>query len=125
MTTAAHVLLVEDYADAREMYATYQGRAGFQISEAADGEQALSCALSSPPDLIVLDLGLPKIDGLTVARRLRAEAATARVPIIALSANTLVNFEPLALEAGCSLALSKPCLPDELLFSIRELLEQR
>lgn len=121
--TQSRVLLVEDYADAREMYAEYLARAGFKIIEAADGEEGLNTALEAVPDLIVLDIGLPKIDGLTVARRLRAEAATARVPIIALSANTLLHFAPLALEAGCSVAMSKPCLPEELLLAIRGLLE--
>jgi len=121
----SRVLLVEDYADAREMYAEFLGLAGYQVSEAADGEQALLLAAASNPDLIVLDIGLPKIDGLEVARRLRKTKAAALVPIIALSASMIVDFEPRAHQAGCTIALSKPCLPDELLAAIRTLLGEK
>jgi len=109
------VLLVEDYADAREMYALFLVGEGFEVFEAADGFQALDHSATQRPDVVVLDLGLPRMDGLEVIRRLRTAPATARVPIIILSALATRATAAQALAAGANMVLSKPCAPDDLL----------
>src|SRR5258708_35474687 len=83
----ARVLIVEDYEDAREMYALYLGSVGYEVDLAADGHQALARARAERPDVIVLDIALPKLDGLAVIRVLRGEELTPRGPIIPLSAS--------------------------------------
>jgi DNA-binding response OmpR family regulator len=115
----ARVLIVEDYQDAREMYALYLASVGYEVDLAADGHQALGRARAQRPDVIVLDIALPKLDGLGVIRVLRGEESTAKVPIITLSASAGPQVSAAAVEAGADLALEKPCLPDELEMAIR------
>lgn len=126
MTISSHpplVLIVEDYADAREMYAAYLKLSGFRVAEAASGEEALARAVELLPDAIVMDLALPGIDGWEATRRLKGDARTARIPIIALSGHTLPRHLNAAREAGCDVVLVKPCLPDALVAEIRRVLE--
>ena len=113
------VLIVDDFEDARELYAEFLRMQGYEVTGAADGPEALHLALPAAYDLIVLDLALPRMDGLAVLRELRRNPATVRTPIIILSAS--VGQEPRedALEAGADLFLEKPCLPDELEAAIR------
>jgi CheY-like chemotaxis protein len=115
----ARVLIVEDYQDAREMYALYLASVGYEVDLAADGHQALARTRAQRPDVIVLDIALPKLDGLAVIRVLRGEESTARVPIITLSASAGPQVSAAAVEAGADLVLEKPCLPDDLEMAIR------
>ena len=112
--TSPLVLLVDDYADAREMYRYYLARHGFRVEEAADGHEALDKALTLGPDIILMDLSLPGIDGWELARLLKQDARTTGVPIIALTAHALNGEEQRARGAGCDGFVTKPCLPQAL-----------
>jgi CheY-like chemotaxis protein len=118
-------LIVEDYEDAREMYALYLDSVGFEIDLAADGQEAIARVRAKPPDVVVLDIALPKLDGLAVIRVLRGEGSTARVPIITLSASAGPQVSQQAVEAGADLVLEKPCLPEELEAAIRRFVAKR
>jgi CheY-like chemotaxis protein len=113
------ILIVEDYQDAREMYALYLGSLGYEVDLATDGHEAIAQARAELPDVIVLDIALPKLDGLAVMRVLRGEKSTAKVPIITLSASAGPEVSAEAVEAGADLVLEKPCLPNELAIAIR------
>jgi len=121
---AAHILIVDDYDDSREMYAEMLSFAGYQVVTAKDGEEALERAEKEHFDLIVLDLALPKVDGITVIRSLRTRPATKDVPIITLSASVGQNAHQAVRAAGGDLALDKPCLPDDLEARIRTFLQR-
>lgn len=114
MAVPIRILIVDDFDDARELYAEFLRLRGYEVTGAADGPAALHLALPASYDVIILDLALPRMDGISVLRALRADAKTARTPIIILSAS--VGSEPReeTLRAGADLFLEKPCLPDEL-----------
>jgi two-component system, cell cycle response regulator DivK len=116
------VLIVEDYPDAREMYAAYLTLSGFRVAEASNGLEAVARATERGPDLIVMDLALPILDGWEAARRLKADPRTARIPILALSGHTRPTLVEEARAAGCARVLLKPCLPDQLVAEIRAVL---
>ena len=90
--------------------------------EAATGQAGLASASACLPDVIVLDLGLPDIDGWSVVRQLKAMPTTAGVPLIALTGADLPDERASALRAGCALHLGKPCPPDQLLDALRRML---
>jgi CheY-like chemotaxis protein len=113
------VLIVEDHAAARRGLADYLTAIGYGVLEAANGSEALTMAMTSVPDVIVLDLGLPDIDGWEVARAIRAAPATQAVPIIALTGASLPHEQVSAMRAGCDRHLAKPCNPSELLRAIQ------
>lgn len=119
------VLIVEDYADAREMYAAYLKLSGFRVAEAANGEEALTQTAELRPDAIVMDLAMPGIDGWEATRRLKGDARTAGIPIIALSGHTLPRHLDAAREAGCDVVLIKPCRPDVVSAEVRRILAAR
>jgi DNA-binding response OmpR family regulator len=104
------VLLVEDEDSLRELYAAELAAAGFMVLEADDGASAIEKALQFGPHAVVLDLVLPGIDGLKVARRLRGADRTADVAIIALTGAPTPTFEMLAMAAGCDAFLAKPLI---------------
>ena len=95
------MLLVEDDANTRAAYAAYLCRVGADVYAVASGEHALRVSPLWAPDVIVLDLGLPDIDGWEVARRLKAAPSTAAVPIVALTGATLPHERVSAMRAGC------------------------
>ena len=119
------ILIVDDFEDARELYAEFLRVQGFEVSGAADGPEALDLALPALYDVIVLDLALPRMDGLAVLRELRRNPATKSTPIIILSASVGQEAREEALEAGANLFLEKPCLPDELEQAIDGFLQKR
>lgn len=121
----ARVLLVEDHDDTRLLYRIFLEGYGFDVSEAVDGEEALSKALAGSPDVMVLDIGLPKLDGFEVARRLSLLRPNTTPSIIAVSAHAAQNYEEEATSAGCAAALRKPCLPNELLDAVKRVLVGR
>lgn len=105
MTT---ILLVEDHEEVSEMLSRRLRRQGFDVAIAADGRQAIEACAVDPPDLMLLDLNLPEIDGWTVARRLKADPPCAEIPIIALTAHAAAEDRAKALEAGCDDYHPKP-----------------
>jgi CheY-like chemotaxis protein len=118
------VLVVEDYQDAREMYAAYLQFSGFDVAEAGNGVEAIEKATELLPDIILMDLALPKMDGWEATRRLKADARTRHIPVIALTGHALAGHAEGARDAGCDAFVTKPCLPDALVAEIRRLLDQ-
>jgi DNA-binding response OmpR family regulator len=118
----ARILFVDDDASARAGFAQYLTANGFAVTVAATGDQALSAAHTLNINIVVLDLGLPDIDGWEVARQLKASAVTAHIPIIALTGADLPHERVSAMRAGCDRHLAKPCQPTELLATITRLL---
>ncbi len=120
--TRLTVLLVEDDLEGRRLYAEWLRRAGFRVEEAHNGLQALERAFEVRPDLIVVDLNIPGIDGFELTRRLRQDDRTRAVPILAVTGYAAFAAEPdRAQRAGCNAVLQKPCSPDVLERSLRSL----
>lgn len=119
------IMIVEDYDDAREMYRRRLEFAGYRVIDTRDGAEALATALEHRPDLILMDIALPKMDGLEVTRRLRLDPRTKGAMIVALTGHALPNHEREAAEAGCDAFISKPCLPDDLVKRVEQLLRGR
>jgi two-component system, cell cycle response regulator DivK len=115
------VLIVDDVRDNREGYAEYMRFRGFRVLEAGTGKDALEVAQRCQPDVIVLDMRLPDINGTEVSRRLRA-AGFERTTIVAVSACVSRADVGAAIESGCDSFLPKPCLPDALVTEINRLL---
>lgn len=116
------VLVVEDDVDTRELYVDYLSFHGFRVVAVPDGLSAIGEATDLLPDLIIMDLVLPQLDGWQVARQLRAQPATARIPILACTAHAFRASAERALAAGCDAYIVKPCAPEDLLAEIRTLL---
>lgn len=112
------VLLVDDLEDQRDLYRQYLSFAGFEVETADDGLTAIASAVTSQPDVIVMDLAMPGLDGFEATQRLKALGPTADIPIIALTAHGELPKE-WALAAGCTAFLRKPCYPDQLADEIR------
>jgi len=114
------VLVVDDDRDARAMYRMYLVHAGCKVRTARDGIAAITKAKDRPPDVIVMDLAMPRLDGWTASRWLKSSPATAHIPIIALSALPMAREDARAV--GCDGFLAKPCPPALLWWEIRALL---
>ena len=121
MTT---VLLVEDNEMNRDMLSRRLERRGYEVVLAEDGDQGLQRAAHTRPDLILLDMSLPGIDGWEVARRLKADPATATISIIALTAHAMAGDRERALQAGCDDYDTKPIDLSRLLDKMATLLAQ-
>jgi two-component system, cell cycle response regulator DivK len=114
------VLLVDDCEDTRTLYAEYLDLAGFEVKEAEDGLAALDQAAQTVPDVVVMDLSLPSLNGRDAAARLKADPRTATVPVIVVS-----GFNREVVEDGeqpWDSYVRKPCLPDDLVAAIRDVL---
>ena len=122
MASSKRLMLVDDDKHSREGYQIYLSAKGFRVDAFEGGADALAFAASESPDLVVLDLGLPDVDGWEVARRLKSGAQTRDIPIIAFSGRSLQHEQVSALRAGCDVHLTKPCPPDRLLGAIQKLL---
>jgi two-component system, cell cycle response regulator DivK len=105
---AQTILVVEDFEDNRFMLRRLLEMSGYRVVEAVNGEQAVEAAERERPDLILMDLSLPKLDGLAATRRIREQDGAARVPIIAVSAHDTTDFHSDALAAGCNEYVTKP-----------------
>jgi two-component system, cell cycle response regulator DivK len=116
------VLVVEDYQDAREMYAAYLQFSGYRVAEATNGFEAIDQAQALMPDIILMDLALPQMDGWEATRRLKADERTRHIPIVALTGHALAGHADGARAAGCDAFVTKPCLPDELVAEIKRVL---
>jgi two-component system, cell cycle response regulator DivK len=125
MTTSAPptlVLLVDDYPDNRDIYVQFLTYSGLRVEEADNGYQALDKAFALRPDVIVMDLSLPGLDGWEATRRLKDDPRTRAIPVIALTGHALAGHSKVAFDAGCDAFVTKPCLPEHLLDQIRAIL---
>jgi CheY-like chemotaxis protein len=120
--TSPLILVVDDYQDAREMYAEYLQFSGFRVAEARNGNEAVEQAVALKPDLILMDLSLPGMDGWEATRRLKADETTKHIPIVALTGHALAGASEGAKKAGCDSFVTKPCLPDDLVVEVRRML---
>jgi two-component system cell cycle response regulator DivK len=123
--TAARILVVEDDPDNRRIVVKVLAVDGYTTLEAADGESAVALARREHPDAILMDLAMPGVDGWEAARRLKADPATADIPIVALTAFALRGDEDRAREAGCDAYLAKPCRPQAIRDVVGRLLQRR
>jgi CheY-like chemotaxis protein len=117
------ILIVEDFDDAREMYRDYLEFSGFRVETARDGRDGIEKARALLPDLILMDLSLPVIDGWEATRLLKADPATKHMLIVALSAHALATEGDRARSAGCDGFIPKPCLPPDLVSEIAKYLK--
>ena len=111
MNTAKTVLLVEDNEDNLIVYRTILDHVGYRVIEARDGEEGVARAKSDQPDLILMDVSLPKMDGWEATRRIKADEGTRRIPIIAVTAHALDDDREKATQVGCDGYLAKPVAP--------------
>jgi len=118
------VLLVEDYEDNRLMMKQLLEMSGYRVFEATNGEQAIKLARLEIPDLILMDLSLPQVDGLSATRQIRAVPYLRNVPIVAVSAHDTADFHAEALASGCNEYVTKPIDFGQLEDVIRNLLSK-
>ena len=117
------ILIVEDTEDNRQIMRDLLTNAGFEIIEAYDGEAAVAVAGEFVPDLILMDIQLPILDGYEAIRRIKADTRLRRIPIIAVTSYALSGDREQARAAGCDGYVAKPFSPRQLLATIRELLK--
>jgi len=122
---AKRILVAEDDLDNRRIVVKVLSACGYETIEATDGNAAVSLARSEHPDLVIMDLAMPGVDGWEASRRLKADAQTADIPIIALTAHAMRGDEERAREAGCDGYLPKPCRPETLRETVRRFLHER
>jgi len=111
MNTTKTVLLVEDNEDNLIVYRTILDHVGYRVIEARDGEEGVARARADQPDLILMDVSLPKMDGWEATRRIKADADTREIPIIAVTAHALDDDREKATQVGCDGYLAKPVAP--------------
>ncbi len=117
-------LVVDDFPDGRDITCCVLDMLGFRTVEASNGHDALERARRHLPDLIVLDLALPGIDGWEVARRLKSDPVTRWIRILGYTAHAETERLARALEAGCEIVLTKPCPPAELADGVRRIMPE-
>jgi two-component system cell cycle response regulator DivK len=122
--TAKTILYVEDNEANRKLVRLLLANTTYRLIEAFDGEDGVAQALEARPDLILMDVQLPKISGLEATRRLRAEPATAQTPIIVITSFALSGDDQKAKEAGATAYLAKPYSPRDLLALIRNIVPE-
>ena len=112
---AASVLIADDNRDSREMYALYLSMLGYNVKVAVDGREAVQSARRHLPDVIVMDLDMPEVDGWAAINQLRDGAATTAIPVIVLTGHDFkAQLKEAALAAGAVSSLMKPCFPEDL-----------
>jgi two-component system cell cycle response regulator DivK len=116
-TITKKILVVDDNNDSRELVVKVLKNKGYEMVEAIDGEEALEKAMAEKPDLILLDISIPKINGYEVTKRLKSIDEFKDIPVVALTAHAMKGDRTKALEAGCEGYISKP-------INVRELPEQ-
>ncbi|HZM92338.1 MAG TPA: response regulator [Vicinamibacterales bacterium] len=116
------ILLVEDFDDARELYSTCLRSSGYDVIEASTGNEAVELARSASPDLILMDLLLPGMDGWQATAELKSDPRVKHVPIVALTAHALSDERERIANLGCDAFLAKPCLPPDLIRTVDRIL---
>jgi len=116
------ILVVDDQEDNRQILRDLLTSVGYEIIEAEDGEQAIIMAAARPPDLILMDIQMPILDGYEATRRMKADRASCAIPIIVVTSYALSGDEEKALAAGCDAYITKPYSPRQLLARVREFL---
>lgn len=119
------ILVIEDNEWSRDMLGRRLSRRGYQVILAADGKRGIAAARAQQPDLIVMDLSLPEIDGWEATRRLKADATTAPIPIVALTAHAMASDRERALGAGCDDYYTKPVDFERLVSALETLIAGR
>ncbi|XXF78652.1 response regulator [Myxococcaceae bacterium GXIMD 01537] len=117
------VLVVDDFDDAREMYAEYLEFVGFEVATARNGAEAVEKAQEASPDIILMDLSLPVMDGWEATRRIKQDERTRDIPVMALSGHVFTGNAEQARDAGADDFVAKPCLPQDLESKIRNMLK--
>jgi two-component system cell cycle response regulator DivK len=115
------ILIVDDFADARELMGDYLRHWGYQVAEAADGSEAMIRAESIQPDVILMDMSMPIVDGWEATRFLKANPKTQHIPIVALTSHALIGSSDPAFQAGCDAFLARPCPPQRVLAEVQRL----
>ncbi len=118
------VLIVEDNEDNRIVYSTILRHHGFRVTEALDGQEGIAKARRDLPDIILMDISIPLIDGWEVTQTLKREQATSHIPVIALTAHAMPGDRERAMEVGCDGYLAKPCEPRAVLAEVNRLLSR-
>lgn len=118
------ILVVEDQDDTRRILRDLLTNAGYEIVEAVTGEEGVAMAATHRPDLILMDIQLPELDGYEATRRIKADPALRSIPIIAVTSYALSGDDVKAYEAGCAGYITKPFSPRHVLAKIREYLPQ-
>ena len=119
------VLVVDDDRDTREIWRAYLQHHGYLVLLAADGAEGMRTAFAQGPDVVVVDLQMPGLDGLQLTRHLKEHRLTSATPVIVVSAHAGEEFRNRAGEAGCDGYLAKPCTPAQLLEEIERVLGRR
>lgn len=117
------ILIVDDFDDTRLLLRTWLAKKGYRVIEAENGKQAVTTAVSKRPNLIIMDVEMPELDGLSATRQIRALSGFEQVPIVAVSAYGADQFRADALEAGCNEYVSTPFEPEELERLIESLID--
>jgi two-component system, cell cycle response regulator DivK len=118
---AGRVLVVEDEEETRLAYRAVLEQAGWKVEEAASGDEGLRLALANPPQLVVVDISIPGVNGWETTRRLRGEPKTSAVPVLAITAHALDEDRERAREVGCNGYLVKPVTPQLLVAEVERL----
>ena len=118
------ILIADDTTDSRDLYAEYFETRGFSVVTARDGTGAVQAALEHVPEVIVMDLAMPQIDGITAIQRIKADARMQQTRVIVLTGYHFA-VERSALQAGADLFLRKPCLPERLELHVNALRQER
>lgn len=119
------VLVVDDVEDNRDLYATYFEHWGFDAEQACDGEEALAKIAKQPPDVVIMDLSMPKLDGWEATRLIKSNPRTTHVLVVVVTGNTTPANLEAARAAGADEVCAKPCLPRDLLDCVRRRLDTR
>jgi two-component system, cell cycle response regulator DivK len=116
------ILIVEDESELRRLYAQELVDSGFDVIEAGNGMDAIRHTSTLHPDVVLMDLGIPIVDGWEATRRLKADARTAHIPVVALTAHDGSGELQRATNAGCDWFVPKPCPPHDLIDEVRRVL---
>ena len=118
------ILVVEDNLDNREVIRTVLEHYGYTVVEAFDGEEGIEKARNEQPDIILMDLSLPKMDGWEATRQIKAMDALKKIPVIAITAHAMSGDEENAIKHGCDGYLAKPCDPKSIVEIVKKYLKE-
>jgi two-component system, cell cycle response regulator DivK len=119
-TRPISVLVADDTEDNRDLYATYLEYAGYRVAQAEDGEKAVAFVAASKPDVVIMDLSMPRLDGWEATRLIKSNPATKDVVVIVITGNSTPRSLAAARAAGADDVCTKPCTPDEVVALIRK-----